>query len=269
MVLRWDGGVRKSRVGTRVNKDQKNIKAFSRVENIKVIVDRTMTDGLEEGEVPRSDRGGLYCEVVQRLFEFFIPHTARLSSIVILSRKVAVERPSKWWGPVAFTMRPEETSTGPVADRLSGLPLQHFAHALCLYSNIDHHYSVGWTDSYHSVRDSIYQLQVRYYAREPHKVLHPTPQEVQGLWKSYTISRDQAYTQRPPKRYELEAFTNPESRMWGWEEFSGEQVYAAKDVFRGDSVENDPCRRVKYERPGGPEYYFKWDEIMMDTSDDA
>jgi hypothetical protein len=275
MMIRWSGGVKRSHYRKRDVNELKYIQAFGRVENFELVIDLTRLR--KEGEAPWSTGNRLECFLMDELFDFFKPHLPRLASIVVFSRMVAAVDASEPWQPRPFgPPRPEEASTGPVPDRLGGLQLVHFARALCLYSNIDHRYWREWRTGrveWNHVKDSIYQLQVRYYASESHKILQPTRAQVQAHWKSYTITDEQAKQPRRLEKHQMEAFDEPECRMWDWEDFSGGGVYASKDVFRADADEKGH-RRYPYvhadrRQAEEPEQYFNWDEIMIVTSDDA
>lgn len=275
MVIHWNGRVKRSGHGKGVEKELKYIKAFDRVENVKLVVDLTLLG--EEGQAPTNESGRLECYLMDKLFDFFRTHLPRLAAVVVVSRKVAATDYSKPWQPNAwgYPPRPEDASTGPVPDRLSGFQLVHFARSWCLYSNIEHRYR--WQNqgkgTYNHVTDSMYQLQMRCYASQSHKVRRPTPAQVQAQWKSYTITDEKAQLPRRLEKHEMEAFDGPGCRMWDWEDFSEEEVYASKDVFRVDADENgyrrSPYIHANRRHAEEPEEYFNWDEIMMDTSSEA
>ncbi|OAK97345.1 hypothetical protein IQ06DRAFT_296506 [Phaeosphaeriaceae sp. SRC1lsM3a] len=268
MVVRWDGGVKRRVRGKALEKHPEYKKAFSRVENITFVIDL----GGEEGRIPWLENRKLDHHLLAMCIEFFKSHTSRLSSVIVISRKCAVQDAWHPWQPnVVGTMRPGQTSTGRITDTLGGLQLVRLGRAMCLYSNIDDRY---WRRSSASVRNSIYQLQMRYYASDSHTILHPAPEQAQAQFKSYTIetkSKSVGGKRKPLERHEILAIDEVACRMWGWEELRGEDVYKSKEVLRVvPAVDNEPpdvVSRADQEDGEGSDHYFDWDEIMLDARD--
>ncbi|KAH7408733.1 hypothetical protein DE146DRAFT_647070 [Phaeosphaeria sp. MPI-PUGE-AT-0046c] len=264
MVVHWVGSVKRRIRGKALEKHTKYKKACSRVENITLAISL----GDEEGLMPRSDDLKLDCHLTEKCINFFKPHISQLSSVIVISRKLAVEHAwDRWRGNRVGTMRAEEASTGPVPDYLEGLQLVYFSRALCLYSLVE---TRTWDNE---VKDSIYQLQVRYYASESHQIRHPTPEQMQVQFKSYTIKDRHRSERRRLGKQDLEAINNVASRMWGWEELIGEDVYKSSEVVRTgptkDDEQSDVGLRVNQEDEGDSEHYFNWEETMMDTRHDG